>query len=212
MQKTTLKVAEPIVPSTIPPTIIEFLLDETGSMDRFLSQTIGGFKDFVDEQRNVDGTCLFTLTKFDTTGLRNPYTDLDISMVPYLTTTTYVPNLGTNLNDTIINRIEARSSLLTNWDIKPRVLFVCMTDGEDNASRYNTSYVKDRIMNAMENGWTFVFLGAYERADQAARLLGFLDGNIKCFEGSRMQETMQELSAATKAYRVAEATSTTLYG
>ena len=143
-----------------------------------MSQTIGGFKDFVDEQRNVDGTCLFTLTKFDTTGMRNPYIDMDISMVPYLTTTTYVPNLGTNLNDTIVNRIETRSSLLTTWDIKPRVLFVCMTDGEDNASRYNTSYVKDRIMNATENGWTFVFLGAYERADQAARLLGFLDETL----------------------------------
>jgi len=209
-KKTTHKVVQPVMSGAVP-TIIEFLLDETGSMNTYVSQVIGGFQDFINEQRSIPGSCLFTLTKFDTRGQRNPYTDLDVGMVPYLTTSTYTPNGGTNLYDTIISRIEARYEQLKSWDIKPRVLFVCMTDGEDNASRYQVPYVKQRIIEATEDRWTFVFLGAYGRAEHVARNLGFTDGNIRCFEGARMQETMQELSAATKAYRVAETEQTTLY-
>lgn len=120
--------------AVVPPTIIEFLLDETGSMGRYLEQTIGGYADFLDEQCKHDILCLMTLTKFDTDGQRTPFADLDIRMVPHLTTNTYVPTAQTNLYDTIISRIAARRAQLQTWDIKPRVLFVCMTDGEDNAS------------------------------------------------------------------------------
>ena len=123
----THKVVKPEFVALPPPTIIEFLLDETGSMNRFLSQTLGGFQDFIDEQRKLNGLCLLTLTKFDTTGLRNPYIDLDIGMVPYLTTNTYTPNSVINLYDTIVNRIDARYNQLNSWDIKPRVLF-CVYD------------------------------------------------------------------------------------
>jgi hypothetical protein len=193
------------------PTIIEFLLDETGSMKRFWQQTINGFKDFIDEQRSQPGLCLFTLTKFDTSGFRTPYVDLDIHMVPYLTTDTFVPNAGTNLRDTILHRIDTRDRLLTTWDIQPRVLFVCMTDGEDNSSRNSVATVRDQISHAMENNRTFVYLGAHARSDQAARELGFPPGNIRCFEGARMQETMQELATATTAYRAASTTSEKFY-
>jgi hypothetical protein len=208
--KTTAKVVEPVVHGTIP-TIIEFLLDETGSMSRFLNQTIAGFKDFIDEQRSQDGLCLLTLTKFDTRGMRNPYTDLDIGMVPYLTTETFVPNASTNLRDTIIARIDDRMTALTHWDIKPRVLFVCMTDGEDNASQHNVAHTRERISKASQEDWTFVFLGAYEKADRAAIDLGFQPRNIRSFEGAKMQETMQELARATKAYRAATSTPTDFY-
>ncbi len=209
MKKTTRKVA-PVVHDHVP-TIIEFLLDETGSMGSIIDQTIAGFQDYINEQRNVDGLCLFTLTKFDTRGQRIPYTDLDIRMVPYLTKDTFLPNACTNLRDSILKRIDGRNDLLSSWDIKPRVLFVCMSDGDDNSSRYSVSATRERIQQASNDGWTFVFLGAYDRSDSVARDLGFLDGNIKCFEGARMQETMQELSAVTKAYRVAETTPTTVY-
>jgi hypothetical protein len=193
------------------PTIIEFLLDETGSMARYLSQTIGGFSDFLDEQRKQSDSCLFTLTKFDTNGLRTPYIDLDINMVPYLTATTYVPSAGTNLRDAIVTRIDARYEHLKSWDIKPRVLLVGMTDGEDNASQHTPFTVKQKITNAMEDGWTFVYLGAYPQADRVALDLGFPKGNIRCFEGARMRETMQELASATTAYRAAVTPSQNFY-
>lgn len=193
------------------PTVIEFLLDETGSMSRFLSQTIGGFQNFIDEQRSQDGLCLLTLTKFDTAGQRTPYTDLDIAMVPYLTTSTFVPNGGTNFRDAIVARIDARYEAMSHWDISPRLLFVCMTDGEDNASKFSVAQVRERIAEATAKGWTFVFLGAYEKSDRTAIELGFPATNIRSFEGAKMQETMQELAHATKAYRAADNTPTDFY-
>jgi hypothetical protein len=194
------------------PTIIEFLLDETGSMSSYLTQTLNGFRDFVDEQRKQDGECYFTLTKFDTRGFRTPYTDLDISMVPYLNQNTFIPNAMTNLRDTMMHRMNAREGLLKSWDIVPRMMFVCMTDGGDNASSHNIPVVRQRISNTIQNqDWAFIYLGAYPGADVAARELGFPEGNIKCFEGTQMQERMQELSSATRAYRAGETKASNIY-
>ena len=194
------------------PTVIEFLLDETGSMSSYLQATLNGFRNFVDEQRQEDGECYFTLTKFDTRGFRTPYTDLDINMVPYLNEETFLPNAMTNLRDTIVHRMDARMELLKNWDITPRVMFVCLTDGGDNASSCNIPNAKHRISTTIENqDWAFIYLGAYPGADVAARQLGFPEGNIKCFTGEHMQERMQELSKATRAYRAGETKATDIY-
>lgn len=201
------------------PTIIEFLLDETGSMTSHLSQTISGFADFIDDQRDQDGLCLLTLTKFDSTGLKTPYEDLAIGMVPYLTASTFLPGASTNLNDAIIARVHAREARWRDdlhnprWRDyqRPRVLFVCMTDGQDNVSRSKPVEVASLLEARMQEDWTFVFLGAYPQAERAAVELGFLPQNIKCFSGAHIRETMGELSVATKAYRAATSIPTDFY-
>lgn len=200
--------SSPAASHILPPTIIEFLLDETGSMASHLTQTLAGFADFLDDQRLSDGECLFTLTKFDTTGLRTPYVDLDIDLVPYLTVNTFRPGAGTNLRDAIIERIDARRASLSEWPDKPRVLFVCMTDGEDNSSLKPSIMVRQRLE---ANDWAFIFLGAYPEAERTAFDLGFTRQNIRCFKGAQMRETMAELSIATKAYRAAATTPTEFY-
>jgi hypothetical protein len=92
------------------------------------------------------------------------------------------------------------------------MMFVCMTDGGDNASSHNIPVVRDRISNTIQNqDWAFIYLGAYPGADVAARELGFPEGNIKCFEGTQMQERMQELSSATRAYRAGETKASNIY-
>jgi hypothetical protein len=180
-------------------------------MSRFLNQTLHGYRDFLEEQRKVDGLCLFTLTKFDTRGLRNPFTDLEISAVPNLNNVIYTPSSGTNLRDAIFNRIAERRKILSEWDIQPRVLFVCMTDGEDNSSCKSILTTRDAIMKASANDWTFVYLGAYPGASKAALELGFPASNIRCFEGDKIYEKMQELSNATTAYRTSTNTNTNFY-
>ena len=194
------------------PTVIEFLLDETGSMKLHLETTIGGYNDFIDEQRRLNELCLLTLTKFDTKGLRTPYSDIDIQMVPYLNQTTFVPGEMTNLYDAIVTRIDdLKHRLTTKWDIKPKILFVVMTDGENNASRFNIIDVVGRVKRAIDEGWGCTYLGANQRANFVGGQMGFLDSNIKSFESARMRETMQELGRATKAFRAGTVSASNIF-
>lgn len=181
--------------------IIDFLLDETGSMSSCKGQTISGFNNFIGEQRVQTGKCLFTLTKFDTSGIKTPYSYLDISMVPNMTENTFNPGSMTNLYDAIGQRVETLRAELSSWIEKPRVLFVVMTDGEDNSShRYRNCKDIEILLNEHPE-WTFVYLGANQNALNIATKMGFKVGNIKSFATEEMQQTMQTLSAATVAYR-----------
>lgn len=184
------------------PTIIEFLLDETGSMSSCAHAVVSGFNDFVSEQRAAGGKCLLTLTKFDTTGIKTPYVDLSVQMVPTMTPAMFTPCASTNLYDTIGERMTALTERLNTWANKPNVLFVVMTDGGDNASSLPETAVRSNIEHmGKEHGWSFVYLGAHEQALAVAARLGFAPGNSKQFKASQMRETMQDLAKATKAYR-----------
>lgn len=187
-------------------TLIEFLLDETGSMNSCRAQTILGFNGFVVEQR-TGALCFLTLTKFDTAGQRTPYVDLDINLVPLLTTDTYTPAQGTNLYDTIALRIASlEARLLTCWTAPPHVLFVIMTDGQDNASRtHSAESVKNLILSKEEQGWTFVYLGANQNAWQVGQTFGMHQGNTKTYDTAHMADTMRDLATSTKVYRTARA-------
>jgi hypothetical protein len=192
------------IAQTFVPTIIEFLLDETGSMSSCKGQTIGGYNDFLTEQRSQDGKCLLTLTKFDSYGQRTPYIDLNIEMVPEMNDNTFIPGGMTNLRDTIGERIASLKQRVSTWTTKPNVLFVVMTDGDDNSSReFSEGTVKETIERHTEEGWTFVYLGADQDALKVASRLGFQDGNVKSFASSEMRETMRTLATATTAYRAA---------
>ncbi len=203
-------IASPHAVQQIVPTVIEFLLDETGSMASCKQATIAGFNDFLAEQQNQAGQCLFSLTKFDTNGQRTPYVDLDVNMVPSMNPNWFIPGSSTNLRDTIGTRISSLRERLKSWTVKPNVLVVVMTDGGDNASiSYSEDMIRQALAQHMETNWSFVYLGADQAANMIATRLGFPEGNIKSFASSRMRETMQDLSTATTAYRAARAGSST---
>jgi len=187
---------------TSPVTVIEFLLDETGSMNRYKSAVIGGFNTFLSEQKATPGDCRFSLTKFDTSGIKTPYVDLDLAIVPNLNTDTFIPGSNTNLRDSIGQRIQAIETRLAKWDTKPNVLMIVMTDGDDNGSRhFSEPAIASMLASKMEQGWTFVYLGADQNATVIASRLGFLPDNIKSFASSEMEETMTQMSHATTSYR-----------
>ena len=191
------------------PTLIEFLLDETGSMSSCKRETISGFASFLDEQKAQDGNCLLTLTKFDTNGLKTPYIDLDVKLAFPLNENTFVPGGGTNLRDTIGRRVRALEERIAHWSLKPNVLVVVLTDGDDNASReYSEAQIRDLIRAHEADGWTFVYLGSTPSALATAKRLGFQEGNSKKFDTSRMHETMTALANATTAYRAGGAKAT----
>lgn len=189
-------------------TIIEFLLDETGSMDSHKAGTLSGFNVFLDEQKILNQDCLLTLTKFDTAGLKTPYVDLDIALVPPLTNQTFIPGQGTNLRDALGQRVRAIETRLETFSEQPNVLVVVLTDGGDNSSReYSEPQVRDMIRAHEADGWTFVYLGATGCGLEVAKRLGFQPGNAREFDTSRIHETFEGLSKATTAFRAGQSDS-----
>lgn len=176
-------------------TFIDFLLDETGSMQTCADATMIGFDDFVATQRTGGGECFLTLAKFDSTAIRTPYENLPISMVPPLS---FHPGSTTNLYDCIGDRLVR----VLEQDRYGKSLFVIMTDGGDNASRrHSVESAAILIQQAQDNGVVVVFMGPNDSALTVGTRLGIPTGNIKSFETDRMRETMNDLTQATTAFR-----------
>lgn len=182
--------------------LVSFLLDRSGSMQRVKSDVIGGFNEFLRQQREGDGKCRFVLTLFDTEGIET--TDFaDVSEVPDLTPDTYTPRSGTPLLDAIGETVKRVDDLNVEVD---RVLFVIYTDGEENSSReYNRASVKALIEERQrDDNWDFIFLGAGIDAYAEAGALGIPQGMTFTTDSARSGQVLLAASAATSAYRLGD--------
>jgi hypothetical protein len=142
------------------------ILDRTGSMESIRDDTIGGFNAFLNEQKQQPGKATLTLVQFDS---QDPYEAIHqvktIKEVPELTKETYVPRATTPLLDAIGRGINDLGKCLADMkeDDKPsKVVFVVITDGQENASR---EFRRDQILKMINEkekqyGWQFVFLSA----------------------------------------------------
>ncbi|MEY1174895.1 hypothetical protein AB7142_25740, partial [Escherichia coli] len=108
-----------------------FILDKSGSMSGFESDTIGGFNSVLAENRNKNGDVFITTVLFNdkTTLLHNRE---PINKVKKLTLDDYKVGNNTALldavGDTIVKIQENRKITKNN-----NVLFVIITDGEENS-------------------------------------------------------------------------------
>lgn len=147
---------------------LNVLLDESPSMMDLTSETIKEFNEFIDEQKKIkDAQILATLTAFS----REPkhlYIARPIDQVPQLTQESYDPSRGngTALFDAINASMQTVENSMRREDKKTGVLFVIITDGEENCSgefsAHNDGFnrIRSMIGKRKEEGWNFVFLGA----------------------------------------------------
>jgi hypothetical protein len=185
--------------STNSTTLIEFLLDETGSMESCRDATISGFNEYVHGQKiNNADNCLLSLTKFDSRGVNSVYMAKSILDVEDLNRNTYAPNSSTNLYDAIGFRIKA----LESFADANNILMVIMTDGYDNCSReYTAESVKAMIKEKEALGWSFVYMGANQDAWAVGQQFGMTVGNTMSYDTTNIKGAMGTLSAATTNYR-----------
>jgi hypothetical protein len=154
---------------------IVMLLDRSGSMSTVLKDTIGGFNSFVREQRNNKvGEVRLSLYQFDDK-YDVVYEGRPIQDVPDLTTETFIPRGMTALFDATgktINALGERLSKMYEQDRPSLVIFVILTDGEENSSKeFRLERVKEIIKHQTERyNWKFVFLGADQDAFQATQM------------------------------------------
>ena len=179
-------------------TEIVIVLDRSGSMSAICSDAIGGFNNFIREQKKLPGKANLTLAQFD-----NEYEivheHVPLKDVPELTDETYHPRATTALLDAIGRTIVKADELKTK-----QVSFVILTDGCENASReYNRSQIFDLIKNRTESGWQFVFLAANQDAIQAGGDIGIAKGQSLTFAhtGDGVKAAYSMTSSQVAGYR-----------
>jgi hypothetical protein len=182
-------------------TEIIVVLDRSSSMGAVVEETVEGFNTFVkDQQESADGTCLLTLTQFNTE-YEIVYSGKPIAKVPPLY---FRPAGYTALHDAVgrtINEVGKRLAD-TPEDKRPgMVVMVIITDGEENSSReFNLEQVKTMIEHQTDKyHWEFIFLGQNIDAFHAGHGLGLSNQNAMHFVG----QVSNDPGSHRRAYAVA---------
>jgi hypothetical protein len=202
-------------PNQIKPdyTHIAVILDRTGSMESIRDDTIGGFNAFISEQKLQPNKATLTLVQFDS---QDPYEIVhqvkNIQEVPELTRETYVPRATTPLLDAIgrgINDLDKCVSDMKEDDRPTKVVFVVITDGQENASR---EFRRDQILKMINEkekqyGWQFVFLSADLDAINDAMAHGFQPAAAMAFDqtGVGVKNAWASVSQNISNYRSSKA-------
>jgi len=190
------------------------IIDKSGSMSKLKSKTIEGFNEFLNEQKSIKGEANFSLVLFSSPGAENIVFDsVDISEVDELNEKNY--NIGgtTALYDAIGKTIKALKKRIKNLDDEnrpDRVLFVILTDGEENSSYfYDKEKIFEMISNAEKNkGWSFIYLGANQDAFEEGTKMGLNKSRTLNYKANDegVQYAYTNISNYTKLYRTASTT------
>jgi hypothetical protein len=204
-RKVSPKPGKPAVPAPVDTKVtVQVVLDRSGSMGAIRGSTIEGFNAFLTEQRRLPGA-RFGLTQFDHDGghpcIDVVYVDVPIEQVASLTEATYQPRGGTPLYDAIGVTIAALERRVPAG----KVVFVIVTDGEENQSReWTHQAIFDRIAGKRADGWEFVFMGANVDAYATSASMGIPANASRQFRANEASNlgAYASLAQATTSYRL----------
>ena len=167
-------------------TDVTVILDRSGSMELCREEAQNGVNHFVEEQQKEPGECLFSLVQFDSEYefVRKGVPIADVREFKL------VPRGMTALLDAVgraINETGERLAAMNEDDRPGLVVFVIVTDGQENASHeFTKAQVKEMIERQQKDyQWQFTFLGANQDAFAEAGAIGIRAGatanfNAKC--------------------------------
>lgn len=187
-------------------TLVNFILDKSGSMASVKQSTINGFNEYIQTlKRDENSEYEFSLTLFDTEISRREA--LPLRDVKELDADSYSPNGGTALYDAVCRTISG-----TRERADQKVITIIMTDGEENASvEYNKDAMKTLIKDRESKGnWSFVYLGANQDSYTTAKSYGINAMNTVNFNSTNtgVKAAMETVSRGTMFYAQSAGTST----
>jgi uncharacterized protein YegL len=141
-----------------------FILDKSGSMSGLESDTIGGFNANLETHRKLGGEVRVTTVLFDDK-YELLHDRIDIQAIAPMTEKEYQIGGGTALLDALgetVHKIRKVQKQTAEEFWAEKVIFVIITDGEENSSRkYKYADIKKLIEHQQrKHGWEFLFLGA----------------------------------------------------
>lgn len=184
-------------------TLLSVLLDRSGSMSSFTHATIEGFNKFINEQRDQEGIGLLrlTLVQFDDRYEVN-FTAEDVEDVPALDTLSYQPRGMTALNDALFRSITDTERWVTETNYTDDVIFLIITDGQENASKEaSLQQVAELIRRKEDEGWSFVFMGANIDSFATGQSYNIPAGNVANFATNDMDGSFKSASVGMTAHR-----------
>lgn len=190
-------------------TAIMIILDESPSMANARDETIKGFNLFLNEQKKDPKPATLSLVKFHGT-YNVVYVDRPLTDVEELTTASYAPGgSGTALFDSVgrgILELGERLAQLSESERPDKVLFVVITDGQENYSReLRGDQIKQMIKEQTEKySWTFLFMGADIDAYEGAASLGIAASNAAQYSKGASKDAYMGLSNMTSRSRGVE--------
>ena len=166
-------------------TEIVFLLDRSGSMGGFESDTIGGFNSFIQRQCKMDGETRLTAVLFDDE-YEILWDGVEANKVNLTDKEYYVRGM-TALLDAVGKTILSVGNRISKLgERKPdQVIFVITTDGMENASKeFTYKKIKKLIKQKTDEGWEFIFMGANIDVNEEAEHIGISVENAYSFDVS----------------------------
>jgi hypothetical protein len=140
-------------------TLVVSVVDESGSMQRRKGDVIEGYNDFLSDQIKLtsdDANYIFIKFSFKVEVILNNVPLMEASL---LNSDTYVPDGGTALYAAIHRGISMATGVHQKFD---RIVFLVITDGEENASgpEYSLQTVSNLIkVRESQGNWTFIYVG-----------------------------------------------------
>ena len=191
------------------------IIDRSGSMGSVVNDAIGGYNTFLNEQKKIEGEAIANLLLFDHEMLMIKE-NVPLSELPELDTRTYIPRGSTSLFDAIalaVGKIKEKYKDTISSEI-PAILFMILTDGEENSSREvrTIERMKEIITECRGYGWEFIFVAADQDAFTTATSMGMSAGNTMNYSTkgvSGMAGTagaLGKMSASTSKFRSASIT------
>lgn len=180
------------------------ILDKSGSMNELRNDIIGGYNNFLAEQKALPGNARITLIQFNN-DVEEVYQGVPLNHIGMLTLGSYVTIGSTALYDAIGRTLAKQGARIGGESWADKVLLNIITDGGDNVSKEFTKAAALQAIAHKQNalGWSVLYQGAGPEAFAEGANLGISPLMTRQFQANAagVAEAYGNLSAATTSLR-----------